>query len=108
MAFVAYNKVSTAQYFVWYFSLLPTALQAMHWPPPKGLKWAGAAWVLTQLHWLFWGYMLEFQGRGVHLMLWIAGVLFLVANTAVMWVLLGCADHATKSVTGASGHVTAA
>lgn len=102
MAFVAYNKVSTAQYFVWYFSLLPAALQTMPWPLPQGFKWAGVAWVLTQLHWLFWGYMLEFQGRGVHLLLWFAGVLFLVANTAVMWVLLDCTQHTIKPLAAAT------
>lgn len=96
MAFVAFNKVSTAQYFVWYFSLLPAVLQRMPWPLPNALLWAGAAWVVLQLHWLLWGYMLEFEGRGVHLMLWFAGVLFLIANTVLMWVLLGLVEKDAK------------
>jgi phosphatidylinositol glycan class M len=91
MAFVAFNKVCTAQYFVWYYSLLPVALQRMPWPLPKALQVAGIVWVVAQLHWLFWGYMLEFEGAAVHLALWWAGALFLIANTAFMWVLLGCA-----------------
>eukprot|EP00882_Tetradesmus_deserticola_P007813 GHRQ01008225.1.p1 GENE.GHRQ01008225.1~~GHRQ01008225.1.p1 ORF type:complete len:223 (+),score=106.46 GHRQ01008225.1:34-669(+) len=91
MAFVAFNKVCTAQYFVWYFSLLPVALQRMPWPLPKALQAAGLVWAVAQLHWLFWGYMLEFEGADVHLALWWAGALFLMANTACMWVLLGCA-----------------
>lgn len=91
MAFVAFNKVCTAQYFVWYYSLLPVALQRMPWPLPKALQTAGVVWAVAQLHWLFWGYLLEFQGAAVHLALWWAGALFLMANTAFMWVLLGCA-----------------
>jgi phosphatidylinositol glycan class M len=106
MAFVAFNKVCTAQYFVWYYSLLPVALQRMPWPLPKALQAAGVVWVLAQLHWLFWGYMLEFEGAAVHLALWWAGAQFLMANTAFMWVLLGCArlcgqDSGEAAVAGA-------
>jgi phosphatidylinositol glycan class M len=106
MAFVAFNKVCTAQYFVWYYSLLPVALQRMPWPLPKALQVAGAVWVVAQLHWLFWGYLLEFEGAAVHLALWWAGALFLMANTAFMWVLLGCAqlcgqDNGEAAVAGA-------
>jgi phosphatidylinositol glycan class M len=87
-AFVAFNKVSTAQYFVWYLSLLPAALQKVPWPLPPRLRAAAAAWVVTQLHWLLWGYLLEFEGRGVHLGLWTAGVLFLAANAFCMVALM--------------------
>jgi phosphatidylinositol glycan class M len=89
-AFVALNKVSTAQYFVWYLSFLPIALQRVPWPLPRQLQVAGAAWVLTQLHWLLWGYLLEFEGRGVHLGLWGAGVAFLAANALCMCALIRC------------------
>jgi phosphatidylinositol glycan class M len=87
-AFVAFNKVSTAQYFVWYLSLLPAALQKVPWPLPSQLRAAAAAWVVTQLHWLLWGYLLEFEGRDVHLGLWTAGVLFLAANAFCMVALM--------------------
>lgn len=92
MAFVAFNKVSTAQYFVWYFSLLPVVLQDIHWPLSKGLVTACVAWLVTQLHWLGWAYLLEFQSMNVHLMLWFAGILFLLAHTCVMWTLLDCSQ----------------
>jgi phosphatidylinositol glycan class M len=98
IAFVAFNKVSTAQYFVWYYSLLPIALQCMPWPLPKQLKTAGIMWVGTQLNWLFWAYLLEFEGLGVHLMLWFAGVLFLIANCACLWVLLGCISPSSHRI----------
>ena len=88
MIFVAFNKVSTAQYFVWYYSLLPLVLPFLPWPPPRPLAVALGAWVLTQLHWLAWAYLLEFQGWGVYLPLWGASCLFLVANAGLMAALL--------------------
>ncbi|KAI3707863.1 hypothetical protein L2E82_36751 [Cichorium intybus] len=84
VAFVAFNKVITAQYFVWFFCLLPLILP---WTKVK-LKWEGIfcilSWIGAQLHWLFWGYMLEFKGKQVFLQLWAASLLFFAANTYVL------------------------
>jgi len=88
LAFVALNKVSTAQYFVWYFSLLPLVLPALPARPPAGLAAAAAAWVATQLHWLGWGYALEFGGARAFLGLWAASGAFLAANAALMVALM--------------------
>jgi phosphatidylinositol glycan class M len=90
MAFVAFNKVSTAQYFLWYYCLLPLVVPDLPWPLPRRLWVALGAWVAAQLHWLGWGYALEFQGLPVHLLLWGAGVVFLVANVGLMTALLEC------------------
>lgn len=84
VAFVAFNKVITAQYFVWFFCLLPLILP---WSKMK-LKWEGIFcilfWMGAQTHWLFWGYMLEFKGKQVFLQLWAASLLFFAANTYSM------------------------
>ncbi|KAG4177636.1 hypothetical protein ERO13_A11G320400v2 [Gossypium hirsutum] len=52
VAFVAFNKVITAQYFVWFFCLLPLILP---WSNMK-LKWKGLCciflWMGAQTHWL--------------------------------------------------------
>ncbi|KAL2551333.1 GPI mannosyltransferase 1 [Forsythia ovata] len=84
LAFVAFNKVVTAQYFVWFFCLLPLILP---WSNMK-FKWKGLAciflWIGAQIHWLMWGYMLEFQGKNVFIQLWIASLLFLAVNTCVL------------------------
>ncbi|KDP41130.1 hypothetical protein JCGZ_03621 [Jatropha curcas] len=84
VAFVAFNKVITAQYFVWFFCLLPLILP---WSNMK-LKWEGLCcmllWMGAQSHWLFWGYMLEFKGKNVFLLLWLASIVFLAANTFVV------------------------
>lgn len=61
LAFVAFNKVSTAQYFVWYFGLLPLVWPNMRWDRWRVLAGAGAFWLLTQVNWLLWAYLLEFQ-----------------------------------------------
>ncbi|KAK8969677.1 GPI mannosyltransferase 1 [Platanthera guangdongensis] len=86
-AFVSFNKVITAQYFVWFFCLLPLILP---WSRMK-LKWKGlmciSIWMGSQLHWLMWAYLLEFKGRNVFLPLWMASILFLVASTCV-WLML--------------------
>lgn len=63
IAFVALNRVCTAQYFVWYLGLLPLLLPALlqRW------SWlqttAAASWVTTQLAWLAVAYQLEFEVR---------------------------------------------
>ncbi|KAG6404514.1 hypothetical protein SASPL_136763 [Salvia splendens] len=84
VAFVAFNKVITAQYFVWFFCLLPLILP---WNNMR-LKWRGLAcisvWIGAQTHWLMWGYLLEFRGKNVFLQLWMASLLFMAANTFVM------------------------
>ncbi|KAL3525215.1 hypothetical protein ACH5RR_013587 [Cinchona calisaya] len=84
LAFVAFNKVMTAQYFVWFFCLLP-----LIWPwSSMKLKWKGLAstllWIGAQTHWLMWGYLLEFKGKNVFIQLWLSSLLFLAANTFVL------------------------
>ncbi|XP_059656418.1 GPI mannosyltransferase 1-like isoform X2 [Cornus florida] len=90
VAFVAFNKVITAQYFVWFFCLLPLILP---WCNIK-IKWEGLSYILlwmgAQTHWLMWGYLLEFKGKQVFLQLWAAGLMFLAANT---FVLIGIIRH---------------
>ena len=77
-------QVITAQYFVWFFCLLPLILSSSN----MKLKWKGLGciilWVGAQLHWLMWGYLLEFKGKNVFLQLWIASILFLAANTYLL------------------------
>jgi phosphatidylinositol glycan class M len=93
LAFVAFNKVCTAQYFVWYTSLLPLVLPqsrvALRW---KGLCMIGV-WFATELHWLFWGYRLEFLGENVFFSVWLAGCAFFVAN---VWIFVEMVHHHTE------------
>ncbi|PON39285.1 Mannosyltransferase, DXD [Parasponia andersonii] len=93
VAFVAFNKVITAQYFVWFFCLLPLVLP---WSSMK-LKWKGLScvivWVGAQLHWLMWGYFLEFKGKNVFLQLWMASILFLAANSYLLVLVIHYHRH---------------
>lgn len=60
IAFVALNKVSTAQYYVWFLGILPAVLPAVYagW---GALQWAAAAaFAGCQLLWLTQAYRLEF------------------------------------------------
>lgn len=86
---VIFMQVMTAQYFVWFFCLLPLILP---WSNMK-LKWKGLAntllWMGAQTHWLMWGYLLEFKGKNVFIQLWLASILFLAANTFVLISIIG-------------------
>jgi len=46
--FVAYNKVVTAQYFVWFLSLLPAAAPRLRVSTPRALVLT-ALWLVTQV-----------------------------------------------------------
>jgi phosphatidylinositol glycan class M len=52
------------------------------------LKWEGLScvllWMGAQTHWLLWGYLLEFKGKNVFLQLWLAGLVFLAANSFLL------------------------
>lgn len=60
LLFVAFNKVSTAQYFVWYLGILPVVLPEVL--PGWGMRqsWAASSWLVAQLLWLAAAYRLEF------------------------------------------------
>lgn len=93
VAFVAFNKVATAQYFVWYLSWLPFVLPTLlHAPNKRRLLVACLAWAASLGHWLAWAYQLEFAGSAVHVAVWCAGLLWVVANAALLRELV----HALK------------
>ena len=94
--FYTHLQVCTAQYFVWYFSLLPLIVPRIPWPLPRGIKIALACWVGCQLNWLLWGYLLEFQGLAVHLALWAASIIFLGANTFLVVQILRAIQSTRK------------
>ena len=81
MAFVTFNKVSTAQYFVWYLCWFCLRLDVA--VARIGSRWL-VAWPLALGHWLLWAYLLEFRGMPVHAFVWMAGLVFLGVNTAIL------------------------
>ncbi|KAL7413130.1 PIG-M-domain-containing protein [Mrakia frigida] len=81
--FVAFNKVVTSQYFLWYLSFLPLILPRIHLPRWKSMSML-AAWIVGQALWLLPAFQLEFLGRETFLLLWAASILFLVVNGVIM------------------------
>ena len=62
LAFVVFNKVCTAQYYVWYLAFLPIVIPSLRFTTKQGIQMA-VAWFVTEVHWLFWAYQLEFLGE---------------------------------------------
>ena len=83
LAFVAFNKVITAQYFSWFLSLLPLVAARSRMSGQEAACLV-AVWVAAELHWLFWAYHLELEGQTVFLGVWCAGAIFFCANVLVL------------------------
>ncbi len=90
-AFVAFNKVCTSQYFLWYMVLLPAYLprsSLLHRHPRRGLA-ALALWVAGQAAWLQQGFALEFLGRSTFVPgLWAASLAFFLVNCWILGVIV--------------------
>lgn len=85
--FVVFNKVCTAQYFLWYLGFIPLIA------PRSALSRKAAVllccgWALGETHWLAWAYRLEFLGQNTFLQVWLASVLFFAINVAIIATLL--------------------
>ncbi|GAA5910133.1 hypothetical protein JCM5296_001968 [Sporobolomyces johnsonii] len=86
-AFVAFNKVCTSQYFLWFLWLLPPALSRIQLSVRRAVV-AGSIWVAGQAIWLSQAYRLEIAGDGGYKEVWAAGVLFFLAQCWVLRELL--------------------
>lgn len=93
LAFVTFNKVCTAQYFLWYLVFLPLTLpdSSLIHRPRTGLMVLGA-WVGAQAIWLSQGFQLEFLGRSSfvggfgRVGLWEATIMFFMVNCYILHV----------------------
>ncbi|KAM3083955.1 GPI mannosyltransferase 1 [Clarireedia jacksonii] len=90
-AFVAFNKVCTSQYFLWYTILLPLYLpqSSLLRRPSLGLL-AATLWILTQALWLYQAFQLEFLGHSTFVPgLWLSSLLFFATNVWILGVIVG-------------------
>ncbi|CAB3372332.1 Hypothetical predicted protein [Cloeon dipterum] len=81
--FVAYNKVVTAQYFIWFLSILPACAPRFRVSSTRALV-LSAIWLVTQLTWLLPAYLLEFQGLNTFMLIWLYSLSFFVVNVFVL------------------------
>ncbi|KAI3340589.1 glycosyltransferase family 50 protein [Ustulina deusta] len=89
-AFVAFNKVCTSQYFLWYMVFLPLYLpnSSLLRKPTLGVT-ALALWVLAQALWLQQGYNLEFLGLSTFLPgLWLSSLIFFAVNCFILGLII--------------------
>lgn len=82
-AFVAFNKVVTAQYFTWYLCLLPLCSDRIDW---YSRRMAGSLGLLlvSIVAWLLSAFTLEMLGWRSHRQVWMASLLFFVANVNLL------------------------
>ncbi|KAL8761248.1 MAG: hypothetical protein Q9184_002628 [Pyrenodesmia sp. 2 TL-2023] len=89
-AFVAFNKVCTSQYFLWYLILLPFYLPYSSFleKPRVGLT-ALILWIGTQALWLHQAYRLEFLGLSTFVPgLFVSGLLFFAVNVWILGIMV--------------------
>ncbi|KAL1526647.1 hypothetical protein AB1Y20_015351 [Prymnesium parvum] len=87
LVFVSFNKVCTAQYFIWYHALVPIVLPSSAALLPKHHRRAAVRcglWLASLLLWLGCAYQLEFRARPVFVTLWLASLAFFAANIGVV------------------------
>ncbi|KAI1273070.1 glycosyltransferase family 50 protein [Xylaria sp. FL0933] len=89
-AFVAFNKVCTSQYFLWYMVFLPLYLptSSLLRKPSLGVTALGL-WVVAQGLWLQQGYNLEFLGLSTFLPgLWLSSLVFFAVNCFILGLII--------------------
>lgn len=123
ICFVTFNRVCTAQYFVWYFCLLPLAVPLCFRAADErqnhektsvfsllgsvvkrfiGLRVLSnvVVWQIAQILWLWCAYLLEYGGYGFFLHSWAASIVFLVVNARLVVKTIRSSGYVDRNVKG--------
>jgi GPI mannosyltransferase 1 subunit M len=88
LVFVTWNKVITAQYFLWYISLLPLALSTNSLLQNKRILITTTGfWMTSIAYWLYRAYWLEIHGENEYRAVWIASLLCLFTHCIFIMVI---------------------
>jgi len=87
LVFVTFNKVVTAQYFLWYVLLLPLII------PKLDMSWVKAGilsilWFVAEISWLTPAYFLEFQAFNTFVPIWLESVAFFCCNMGILMAII--------------------
>lgn len=85
---VTYNPVITSQYFVWFLSLLPLAINNLRNLTIKRVILLPSMWFLGQGSWLMSAYFLEFRGFNTFDFIWLQSVIFFIINIIIVQILI--------------------
>lgn len=80
---VAFNSVMTSQYFVWFVSFLPLCYPCINLTFVEMVN-VITIWVIPQIGWLTFAYLLEFLGVNTFQLIWAESLMFFIANVKVL------------------------
>lgn len=83
MIFVTFNKVVTAQYFLWYFAFIPLIVPMLKYSTLHQILLL-AAWLLIEVQWNYWAGLLEESGQNYFTAIWISNMVFFFANISII------------------------
>jgi phosphatidylinositol glycan class M len=98
-AFVAFNKVMTAQYFTWYLCLLPLCSDRIIWRSKRMLTSLVLLGV-SIVSWLLSAFTLEMLGWRTQRQVWLASAFFFIANINLLVSILDGYKAKNMSVPG--------
>lgn len=80
VVFVAWNKVYTSQYFLWYLVFVPIVGVTLHFDSYLKPVFLAGLWAAAQGIWLYWAYRLEFMAQDTFVPLWLSSMLLLATQ----------------------------
>ena len=82
MIFVHFNKVITAQYFIWYLSLIPLIVHRNLLFNVKKCKALimFSIWMFFELIWNTYSHLLEYEGKNYFMSMWVVNICFFLIS----------------------------